>query len=211
VNRNTGATVSILALAALLFGKGFVPTGHESSGTRPAAASRQAGKKVIGEGPWNASCEYWAPARPAVEPASGAGDSSSAPSEEGRSKCGNDRLGRWGLPGAEIKPDIHALIAVVPDPARTNMALQFDRTIDALMAAAGDNGFFSSYYWLPWKEQAIRAKDLEGGGEGREDSTDSQDEPGLIILKHVAGPGDKESDSFTPEHFNHVVYLFLVG
>ena len=213
MNKTTGATLSILALAALLFRTpGFVSTGHEPSGNRPAAASRQAGKKVTGEGPWNASCEYWAPARPAVEATSEAGNAAAAASEEGTSECGDDLLGRWGLPGAEIKPDIHALIAIVPDPARTNMALQFDRMMDALMAAAGDNGYFSSYYWLPWKEQAIRVKDLvEGGGERGENSTGSDDEPGLIILKHVPGPSEKESDSFTPEHFNHVVYLFLVG
>src|SRR5437763_6447027 len=161
VSGNTFGTASILALTALVFGKGFVSAGHEPKGAGPTSHLRQTGSTVLGNGPWNASCEYWAPARPAVDPASEEGEGA-LPARENKSKCGNDRLGRWGFPQTETTPSVKAIIAVVPDPARPNMTLQFDRTIDALMAATGDNGYFSSYYWLPWKEKARGAETREG-------------------------------------------------
>ena len=208
MNRNTGSTASILALVALLFGKGFVSTGHEPKAPGPASVLRQTRANVKGDGPWNASCEYWAPARAAIDPSFEAENGAPPSAEERKSKCGNDRVGRWGLPGTEVKPDIKALIAVVPDPGRTNMALQFDRTIDALMAAAGDNGYLSSYYWLPWKEQSRAEEPREGEGEERDTVPH---EPGVIILKYAATTHSNGQESVPPEHFNKVIYVFLVG
>jgi hypothetical protein len=113
-------------------------------------------------------------------------------------------LGKWGFPGPGVKPDIKALIAIVPDPARTNMALQFDRTIDALMGAASDNGYLSTYYWLPWKGQSTATKEVDV----RKNTAERQHEPGLVILKYPLPAGTKDSSS---KYFTRVIYLFLVG
>ena len=211
--KNTTTTLGLLALAALLFRTpGFVSTEHEPSGKPPVSVPGKAGKKVAGEGPWNASCEYWAAARPAEEGEAEAGNETAGSEEiaalvkslreEGKSKCGDDKLGRWGLPGSEIKPDINALIAIVPDP-RTNMSLLFDRTIDALMGAAGDNDYVSTYYWLPWKQQSP-ATEMESGG------AESLHEPGLIIFKNVPSPRKGTAVS-SPDNSKGVIYLFVVG
>jgi hypothetical protein len=42
----------------------------------------------------------------------------------------------------------------VPDPVHSHLAPEFDRTLDALIGAASDNGYLASYSWLPWKTPA---------------------------------------------------------
>src|SRR5277367_5367103 len=135
VNKSNGTTLAAVALgtATIVF-RSAVPLSAPSQSTAHnlPTANKPADKRAIKDGPWMASCDYWAPARAAA-------------AEMGESECGGDAP--WGLPDSNIKPEIKVLIALVPDPVRTNMSLQFDQTIDALMEAAGDNGYVSSYYW----------------------------------------------------------------
>ena len=42
------------------------------------------------------------------------------------------------------------LIASVPDPKKTNLALYFDRIVESLMGAIGDSGYSFEQYWVPW-------------------------------------------------------------
>src|SRR6185503_11537367 len=125
--------------------------------TEPPPAA--AGKKSAGAGPWSASCDYWAPARPFAEP----DDSKDQPTisftldhaehsvtgilpaapDKGEPECGGDPQKRWGLPADNSGAEIKTLIAIVPDPVRTNMALQFDRTVDSLLLAAGEYQYMS--------------------------------------------------------------------
>ena len=187
------------------------PSPNEHPGAH-SAVTEEGGKKSTGEGPWIASCQYWAPARPAVGTETQEQQVISIPSEEGGAECGDDTKKRWGLPASANKPDIKSLIALVPDPVHTNMTLQFDRTIDALMAAAGEYEYLSSYYWLPWEDQSPSVTPLdEGGIESRAFTLKSAHEPGLIILKYVGSRGQDESTSSSADDFTHVVYLFLVG
>ena len=146
-----------------------------------------------------ASCDYWAPARSATE-------------GEDDSECGDDRQTRWGLPDSSPNHKIKTVIALVPDPVRTNMSLQFDRTIDALMAAAGDNGYVSSYYWIPWKPHALEGKSSSEGGEpSTGEASRTEHEPGLIIFKHVPSPSGETSITDAGDEFAKVIYLFLTG
>jgi hypothetical protein len=123
---------------------------------------------------------------------------------------------RWGLPSSftgartrENTPNINSLIAIIPDPVHTQMALEFDRRIDALIQAAGDNGYVSSYNWLPWKNRA--GGKVSETAEGMESAHDTkrEREPGLIILKYVP---DESSKDLSPDvSFYKVIYLFLVA
>jgi hypothetical protein len=235
VNKNLGTTVGAVALAAVLFRPtGPISAPHDHGEVHSAAAEQHAGKKSSGEGPWVASCNYWE-AISGAEPVSGEEPTFSltldkkanqltgslpGAAEDAKTDCGDDLQGRWGLPDSKAKPEVKALIAVVPDPVRTNMALQFDRTIDALLAAAGDYGYVSSYYWLPWKEHGESAKTSEGEGQGN--AAKNIHEPGLIVFKCAQDTQKKTSCShngwaqaspFSPpaDDFARVIYLFLVG
>lgn len=123
----------------------------------------------------------------------------------------DDRLTRWGipstLPGGRV-PEIHALVASFPDPLHTHLALEFDREVDALVQAAGDNGYVPSYFWLPWlKRGGSQREDTSLSKEGLDELAKREQEPGLIIFKHVPQPG--ESD-YPQTSYSKVIYVFII-
>ncbi len=170
----------------------------------------------MGEGPWIASCNYWSASRAHEDGKATAAETSlnlkteserfhlnetaSTPAE---TSCGEDR---WGLPDAvsgAVKPEITAIIAAVPDPLRGITALEFDRTIDALLQAAADNHYLESYSWLPWKNNVVAEQKGEDAT-GNPQEQERERMPGLIILKYVGADQGFSS-------YNRVIYLFLVG
>lgn len=211
MNKGQGVTAGALVLAGLLiqpFATLAPPASSSPSPQTKAPTSSAAYNETIDEGPWIASCNYWSPSRATEDGKSTAAETSlnlkidserfhlneiaSTPAE---TSCSEDR---WGLPNAAsgaVKPQITAIIAAVPDPLRAITALEFDRTIDALLEAAADNGYLESYSWLPWKNEVA----VEKKGENATETIEQQErerQPGLIILK---------------SSYNNVIYLFLVG
>ena len=123
---------------------------------------------------------------------------------------------RWGFPAessAGDKPDITALIAIVPDPVHTHLSLGFDRTIQAYLQAAFDSNYVSGAYWLPWKANPgnVLASEATGGKEpGHNEEREHQ--PGIIILKQIPHPSTRSDLLYGPtESYYKTVYLFLVA
>lgn len=228
MNKSQGTTMGAVLLAALLFRAGGPGAPIPGNTATPATAMHEAGASAAGDGPWAASCKYWAPARRAGETTDTEPFVNLALTENGRSlngsltghsqaesECEQTVDKKWGLPQtsnvatgtAPYNLKVTAVIATVADPAHTNLGFQFDRTIDSIIEAAGANGYVSTYYWLPqpWMREAGKRK-----GKGTEDANAEQDdslkghEPGLIIFRHFE-PGKASSDS------SSVLYLFLVG
>jgi hypothetical protein len=162
------------------------------------------------EGPWVASRQYWESLRHDT-PGTHA-------SEAGKSKteCPAAEADRWGLPediGCLLKNGLqaHAVIATVPDPIHSHLAPEFDRTLDALIGAASDNGYLASYSWLPWKTPAdkesdgldalLRSKTREDATAAEKAARSAAEEPGLLIFDKRSTSGE------TPT----VLFVFLVG
>jgi len=231
MNKGRGFALGALLAAALLLrplGSGTPqqaesPRGGTSEAAPPAPREAQ-------EGPWIASCDYWAPVRQIKkEPANKPGEvHATLDSKDGRidlqahlsesrdaeSGCETEPGKRWGFPKQGGSIDVTAIIATVPDPVHTHLAMTFDRTVDAILQAASDNGYVSSYYWLPWKNRVGNLMVAEPAGNAEPGHDPKRErEPGLIILKHVPLPPDK--DTPTPpgssESFFKVIYLFLVA
>jgi hypothetical protein len=83
------------------------------------------------------------------------------------------------------------VIASVPDPVHSHLSLIFDRAVDAILQAA-DNGYVSSYYWLPWRSRGGARKALDSLGEyepGHDPERERQ--PGLIVLQRVPKGGSR--------------------
>src|SRR5262249_45672034 len=120
------------------------------------------------------------------------------------SECDPDNDARWGFPQDRDLIDLTALIATVPDPVHTHLALTFDRSIAALLDAVNDNNYVSANHWLPWKNRGVSVKvpDSPSDSEPGHDPNRER-EPGLLIL-HPGNAGP-------PESFNRVVYIFLVS
>ena len=120
---------------------------------------------------------------------------------------------RWGIPNpllVGVKPDIHLIIATVHDPIHSHLALAFDRDVDALVQAAGDNGYVPSYYWLPWNRHAGQSGADEATGTQRLEDSKREQQPGIIIFKYV--PDLKEAkDPYSKSSYSNVIYVFLIG
>ena len=194
--------------------------GGASSHPRAVISETAPGK----EGPWIASCKYWAESRLAdvtdkkespelhitlneTNKKFDAQIKGSTDSSKGGCENQDDA---WGITDIH-EPDIRAIIATVPDPIHSHFPLAFDRTVDALMQAAADNRYLGSSYWLPWRAQAAPASSTEAsststqGDEGHK----REQQPGLIILKY--NPSEDEKKDLHWSDYHRVIYLFLVG
>jgi hypothetical protein len=134
------------------------------------------------------------------------------------SQSGKDaEILRWGIPNplsVGMKPEIHLIIAAVHDPIHSHLALEFDRDVDALVQAAGDNGYVPSYYWLPWKRHTAQSRADEAiGTERLDEDLRRERQPGMIIFKYVPDVPDEEAkkDPYPRNSYSKVIYVFLVG
>jgi hypothetical protein len=224
---NKGTSVVTLG-ATLLAGMIF----HARTGTTPNTDQHKvsdvasAAKSATAEGPWLASCNYWSAAQTAD--ASGQGtpppDVTIAqtdgvklqlkPSEE-KATCGSLN---WGIPERdEHGPEITTIVATVPDPIHSHLALDFDRSIDAILLAAADNHYLSSFYWLPWRSQigtSFTGESISTAVKSTDADSKRERQPGLIILRYAPDTSEWEnhsSNGFKWTNYRRVIYLFLVG
>jgi hypothetical protein len=229
MNKRQGLALGAVLAAGLLLRPGAAPSRlGEQPGNNTAVLNAAGATEAEGEGPWEASCQYWAPLSP---PKTGKKPDTSpnefhdtlqgngnrvqfhvqvdAKDQSRELPCGGTEPDRWGFPN-DSRLNVTTLIATVPDPVHAHLALNFDRTIDALLQAAADNGYLPSYYWLPWKNRVgpLKAAEAEGNAEPGHDP-ERERKPGLIVLRHV--PGDSESSAPLEDSYYKVVYVFLIG
>ena len=167
----------------------------------------EAGDRDYGEkkGPWLALRKHFAgrPGYPSgINPADSKTDTS-AQMPDCSALTGEDAFQPRCIPGAE---PVKALIAVVPDPVHTHMALRFDRAIDAIELAAGSMNYLIGRYWLPWDLEAKRDwADYESLKEAERERKLKEAEPGLLIFRWGATGEAK------PEAEATMLAVFLVG
>jgi hypothetical protein len=79
---------------------------------------------------------------------------------------------------------VKVMIAMVADPDETEMRLQFDRDIDAIQEGAGEQDYFYSGFWFPWRSQswADSKKDEEIEAEALR-----RQEPGVLVFRNKKG------------------------
>jgi hypothetical protein len=65
------------------------------------------------------------------------------------------------VPGTKLLggPYEKYLLALVPDPVRTRLSLQFDRVVDSLISAASDSGYTYQTAFVPWERNSYMATD----------------------------------------------------
>jgi hypothetical protein len=171
------------------------------------------------DGPWLASCNYWSGVNTAE-----AGQLSSSPvvttaqngdkqelkaAATGNASCNS---GNWEIP--DDKAEISVIVATVPDPIHSHLALDFDRSIDAILLAAADNHYLGSYYWLPWRSQINNSSgsDSTANVSKPTDADNARErQPGLIVLRYAPDAADVWHSNFNSVNYYRVVYLFLVA
>jgi hypothetical protein len=100
------------------------------------------------------------------------------------------------------------VIATLPDPIHTHLALMFDRMAEVIQQAAQDEGYSYEASWLPWDnkdETYLRLKD-EDQASYRKDLL--EDQPGILVFR--SGPSkDQPSDPLAP--YRDGLIVFVVG
>ncbi|WP_047487134.1 hypothetical protein [Terriglobus sp. TAA 43] len=203
---------------------------------RETASAAHTKEVTKGEGPWVASCRYWA----AIEGGQAGGhlqQTNTNATAKTLTGCDSkdDTMG-WNIPSdvAPSKPaadqhpvDITSMIAVVPDPIHSGLALDFDRTLESVLLAAADNHYLSSYYWLPWQQRATPTTS-DSAADPPPGNPERERQPGLVILRYVSepqpspAPASNDDKSHTDDanlarsnyssvSYRKVVYLFLVA
>ncbi len=223
MNRGQGFTAGALVLSAALLHPGTsrrpVQPAENNSGSSGASVLQKGIDASSADGPWIASCNYW---RPSGTLASSEDDSSSMPPAE--AATGSDarlvqgadihpsspqsgspcRAQDWGVPPSSAPASrlpITALIATLPDPVHSSLALDFDRLVDAITQAAADNNYLISYYWLPWNRAPETTKGArEASTEQIRQTQEREKQPGLLILKPVRSMQKPR-----------LIYMFLVA
>jgi hypothetical protein len=228
MNRNAGMSAGILAILALVFHVSS-PTSGERQGTeavKPATGdsatkakkpTRQRGQAVCNEpddcpeGPWQAAQSFFNSAHSiegtAVKPLN-----TNLESVSETINCAKDGLCRSDIRtffGLSSNDNVEFLLATVPDPLHTRLALFTDSSIQAIQRAVGAAGWTFASQWLPWNDPVDSdEKDPSTRREQREAVRRRENKPGILVFRHKPIQGNGNHDF----HFEkRVLFVFLVG
>lgn len=102
---------------------------------------------------------------------------------DGRSKSSAKETAKTPVPpGPALDPKF--VIATLPDPVHTHLALMFDRMAEVIQQAAQDEGYSYEASWLPWDnkdETYLRLPD-EDQASYRKELLEYQ--PGILVFRH---------------------------
>ena len=197
MNRNAGLSVGILALLALA-ARVAVPTGSGPGSGEQAANSGNANRgqaqaaaatPQLNEGPWLAT-RHFASYEP---PPSSVGDSTSRTVDftkpedilrcSADANCLSQLRQLFGLRNAD---GVECLLATVPDPLHTRLALFTDHTIDAIRRGAGATEWEFATQWLPWKDTVDpNEADPEKRAQERSGIRAQEKQPGVLVFRHA--------------------------
>jgi hypothetical protein len=133
---------------ALLFGVRSALPGYQSSSHQLSLPAAKASSKAPGAQAPSALPPIWADALCKLNPTFG----SSRYTLEQTKMQSKDKDKDPACLGSDVlrRLKLTAMVAAVPDPIHTHLGLSFDRTIDAIQAAAAEVSFFPYVNALPW-------------------------------------------------------------
>ena len=221
MDRKSGVAATLLLAAGMSY-RGGAPKGPAGVAPGVGNSSLQAmanGKRTSGAGPWVPVCNYFRTeaiqdggsakldikidsANPKKTLKANLIVSSEEANEEG------DPLAQFCVP-PDPKPQIKVLIATVPDPELTHMALSFDRYIESITWAVADgDGADERYtfegFWFPWRVDDKEETDPEKRRAAQADQEERLTKPGLLLFRRRVDP-----DRLDP--LDRLLLVFLVG
>ena len=100
-------------------------------------------------------------------------------------------------------------IALVPNPAQTNLPVVFDRSMEAIQQAAQDENYAYDGSWFPWTDE--KSYDRFGDEEKAEAlQSQLQQQPGVIAFRR-SEPGGSGSATEKPGPYDGGLLVFVVG
>jgi len=205
MNRNSTAILATAILFSMLASSGVRPTASPRSGN-PTAAVTPLPPKSSSTKPPTTGCE-----------AGDCKDPKQAGKEDYQTEI-DELFKRYCQDGSGSKDcnDLHPdnfVIAIVPDPVHTHLALYFDRTIDTIEEALQDDGYIFYRAIVPWDQEAHPQSDdykvrlaAEQYQEGKEEF------PGIMIFSRSRDPGGPTGGPHGPgDATNDLLAVILVG
>ncbi|HZS53538.1 MAG TPA: hypothetical protein VFA65_03985 [Bryobacteraceae bacterium] len=205
MGKSIGSSAGILALVAVLVHT-FGSSGDRRPSPPPAekqampALSRPAKNSEVPtaarQGPWRATQQYFhsEPSKKIVD--------YGACLDLRSNDCSQDKLlALYGLPPAFNTNKVRSLIATVPDPLHTRMAMETDRCLDVIQQAAFRSGYELATQWLPWTAKA--AEEKAESADANSSGLDLEKLPGLIVFRPHFMPYSKDVD--------RLLLIFIVG
>ena len=189
MNRTATTGSGLGALVLLLWMRGFhlaIPAPLVLGGAEASRTATQIGDTSSQriDGPWRASQEFFA------------GQKTECP---GNLVTATPRREKWCIPDSE---PVRALIAIVPDPVRTRIALGFDRALEAIQLAAEHAGYVMDRYWLPWRVPVASVGVSQKSDLGTVSAEQRMSEPGVLMFRRNAGPQSSDPS---------VLFVFLAA
>jgi hypothetical protein len=127
-------------------------------------------------GPWTAACSWFATdSRSTADRGESLGLEDHEPEKLGRSPQD------WCLPEKPNAVRLQFVLVTIPDPVTTHMALYFDRTVEAIEAAAQRHSLFLTRHWLPWS--------LPGGSVAGGDTSENLRVNEILVDQRTTQPG----------------------
>jgi hypothetical protein len=205
MGKNVGASAGALALLAMLLHvstagrREAVPSSVErtyQSGEKSTAASsaRRSGAESASsngeyvEGPWLATRPFFQH-EPRQNVTAENGEVVNLFDEESVVRCtasGACRASLRAYFGASESPGaLEFLIADIPDPLHTRLALNTDAAINAIEEGAASAGWEFASQWLPWNDTASgEGGDVEKRRKQRALVREQEAQPGILIFRH---------------------------
>jgi len=145
------------------------------------------------DGPWKASQQHFAGAQSGRECPSRSLPTGTQDTDR--------RKYLWCIPSGDNS--VQAVIAILPDPIHTHVALAFDRSVEAIQLAANKMNYVIDQYWLPWdSEPTPQWADYESRQRATMQERQKQEQPGLLMFRWN---GDADASQI------RVLYVFLVS
>lgn len=121
-----------------------------------------------------------------------------------------DALRVWNRFTEKKKTDdnsaINYVIAFAPDPIHTQLSLYFDRTMQAIQAAAADEGYVYDSSWLPWQRDS-KSYPIRSDQEKEKAANETQEScPGLLLFRNGA-----DDQPTAGEPYSSGLAVFVVG
>ena len=206
MNKTMGSSVAFVALVAVLLhsagpshNEPASPSGPKHAQPLPSTLPQSGSTSAPsdgGQGPWSATQQYFH--QDARRRADGYAACVPGPTEA----CSRQFvLDLYGLPASFDLNSSHAVIATVPDPLHTRMAMETDRALEAIQQAVFDSGYELATQWLPWTSKVAAEKAAAQSADAL--GVDWERMPGLLVLRPHFEPG--------LANLNSLLLVFVVG
>jgi hypothetical protein len=204
MEKRLGSSAGFLALLAVLihtFGNTGAEHGKSSTESKATAArSEAAGSAGLPagnrQGPWRATQQYFHNTPTGATP-----KTETCLSQPNETCIRAALLNLYGFPADFSERNIRALIATVPDPLHTRMALETDRYFDAIQQAAFQAGWELATQWVPWTVKA-EADQKSDSVDAPPYLFDIEKLPGLLVFRRHFEPYKNN---------NRLLLVFVVG